>query len=973
MHKRGHQAAGAVPRRAGRLSWGPRSLAGQLMWVQLGLVVVLVGVAVLTLVLQSRAAVMQEAERRSRAVAETFAQAPGTVRALDGPDPTAVLQPAAERDRRKADVDAVVVFSPRGIRYTHPDPKLIGKHVVGPYKQALTQGTFTRTFNASTGLTVVSIAPVVRGNGSVAGLVSVGITVKRVQSDAAAQLPVLLGGAVGVLLLSAASTLLVGRRLRRQTHGLGPAEMTRMYDHHDAVLHSVREGVLIMDADHRLLLANDEARRLLDLGPLPEGERVAGLGMDPRVVELLTTRRVVSDAVCPAGDRLLAINIRPTDTLGGQAGSVATLRDTTELRALSGRAESARERLRLLQEAGARVGTTLDVRRTARELAEAAVPRFADLVTVELADPVLRGDEPTDPSGPLRRTAVSAAPPPGGEAIDTGQSIDTGEAIDTGESAYEDPAGRAGGTAGRAGDAADTSRTAGTGQGAAPSPAPAPFPADELVDYSPPAPQARALREHRAVLEPGLTGHEAWLEDFRQAGRIRELGLRSLISVPVRARGVVLGVATFWRYEESGPFDEDDLSLAEELVGRAGVSIDNARRFTHEHATAVTLQRSLLPGALPDQDAVEAAYRYLPAQADGAGVGGDWFDVIPLPGARVALVVGDVVGHSLHAAATMGRLRTAVQSFSALDLPPDELLGCLDELVTRIDDSVGADTARISGATCLYAIYDPASGRCTMATNGHPGPALVRPDGTVSFPEIPVSPPLGLGGEPFETAELDLPEGSRLVLFTKGLVAGRHQDIDIGIGRLRAALAGLPDRTPEETCQGILDAVLLPHPSDDVALLVARTRRLDAEHIAEWPVDRDPAAVARIRTEAADRLAVWGLAELAPATELIVSELVTNAIRYGTGPIQVRLMRTRSLICEVADGSTVAPHLRRAATTDEGGRGLYLVSRFAERWGTRYLTRGKIVWTEQSLADGNLPPNALTDEALLDQWDDSAP
>ncbi|WP_407555239.1 SpoIIE family protein phosphatase [Streptomyces sp. Pv4-95] len=924
MHRNGHQAAHTAPRRAHRLRLDRRSLAVQLLWVQLGLVVVLVGVAFWALVLQSRTDIMREAENRSRAVAEAFAQAPGLVQALDGRDPTAALQTRAEEARRKTGVDAVVVFSPQGIRYTHPDPNLIGKHVSGPYKPALTDGTFTRTFEASTGVTVISIAPVTRDDGSVAGLVSVGITVKRLQSMEAAQLPMLLGGAAGALLLSAATTVLVARRLRRQTRGMGPIELTRMYEHHDAVLHAVREGVLIMDADHRLLLANDEARRLLDLGPGREGELVTDLGMDQQTVDLLTRNGAVSDAVGLAGDRLLAINIRPTDASGGPAGSVATLRDTTELRALSGHAEAARERLRLLHDAGARVGTTLDVRRTAQEMAEVAVPRFADVVSVELADRVMRGDEPTVPGDPLRRTAVSVGRPRG----------------------HAKPEGTAP-------EGEDT------------------FPVDERVTYSLPAPQAQAMQTHQAVFDPHLAELEGWLEGSGRAARVRELGLRSLIAVPVRARGVVLGVANFWRYQDSDPFDEDDLSLAEELVGRAGVSIDNARRFTREHTTAVTLQRSLLPGALPHQEAVEAAYRYLPAHTEGAGVGGDWFDVIPLPGARVALVVGDVVGHSLHAAATMGRLQTAVQSFSALDLPPDELLGCLDELVTKIDDNVGPEAAQISGATCLYVIYDPASGHCTIATNGHPGPAIVRPDGTVSFPEIPVSPPLGLGGEPFEKAELDLPEGSRLVLFTNGLVADRNRDIDTGLQQLRQALTGLPDRTPEDTCQGVLDAVLPPHPTDDIALLVARTQRLDAEDIAEWEVERDPSAVARIRTEAADRLAAWGLEEVGSATELILSELVTNAIRYSTGPIKVRLMRTRTLICEVADGSTTAPHLRRAATTDEGGRGLYLVSRFAQRWGTRYLDRGKIVWTEQSLVADALPMNGVTDETLLDQWDDS--
>ncbi len=225
-------------------------------------------------------------------------------------------------------------------------------------------------------------------------------------------------------------------------------------------------------------------------------------------------------------------------------------------------------------------------------------------------------------------------------------------------------------------------------------------------------------------------------------------------------------MANFWRSEKPGPFDEEELALAEELVARAAVSIDNARRYTREHGLAVTLQRSLLPRKLPEQGALDIAYRYLPARA---AVGGDWFDVLPLSGTRVALVVGDVVGHGLHAAATMGRLRTAVHNFSALDLPPDELLGLLDELVGRIDQDEAAEGgAPVTGATCLYAVYDPVTRRCAIARAGHPPPAVIRPDGRVEFPEVPAGPPLGLGGLPFETAELELEEGSRIVLYTDG-------------------------------------------------------------------------------------------------------------------------------------------------------------------------------------------------------------
>jgi anti-sigma regulatory factor (Ser/Thr protein kinase) len=382
------------------------------------------------------------------------------------------------------------------------------------------------------------------------------------------------------------------------------------------------------------------------------------------------------------------------------------------------------------------------------------------------------------------------------------------------------------------------------------------------------------------------------------------------------------------------------------------VSIDNARRFTREHGMAVALQRSLLPRALPEQSAVEVASRYLPAQA---GVGGDWFDVIPLPGARVALAVGDVVGHGLHAAATMGRLRTAVHNFSALDLPPDELLGHLDELAARVDkDAIEAgDETAITGATCLYAVYDPASRTCVMARAGHPTPALARPDGTVEFPDVPSGLPLGIGGLPFESVELKLEEGSRLVLYTDGLVERRDQDIDTGLELLREAVAHA-GQSPEESCDAVLDALLPERQGDDIALLVARTRGLGSGQVAEWEVESDPSAVAGVRAEVTAQLARWGLEEQAFVTELILSELTTNAIRHAAGPIRVRLLRDRALICEVADHSSTSPHLRHAAATDEGGRGLFLVAQFADRWGTRYTKDGKVIWTEQSLTSGVL-------------------
>ncbi|WNM29063.1 SpoIIE family protein phosphatase [Streptomyces sp. Li-HN-5-11] len=555
----------------------------------------------------------------------------------------------------------------------------------------------------------------------------------------------------------------------------------------------------------------------------------------------------------------------------------------------------ARRRLELLHDASVCIGTTLQVSRTAEELAEVTVPRFADLTVVDLPDSVLLGEEP-GPLGretPLRRVAL--------------------------------------------GTVREELPIYGIG---------------EPVQYVPSTPQARCLETEQAVLQPVLADADGWVaQEPERFGQALAEGIHSLITVPLQARGTILGVASFYRSEKPAPFEDDDLSLAQELAGRAAICIDNARRYTREHNTALALQRSLLPRGRAEQNAVEAAYRYLPAQA---GVGGDWFDVIPLSGARVALVVGDVVGHGLHAAATMGRLRTAVHNFSALDLQPEELLTQLDDLVGGLDPGEGWTAGSshpdsgILGATCLYAVYDPVSRRCTLARAGHPQPAVVGPDGTVEFVDLPSGPPLGLGGVPFETVELELAEGSQLILYTDGLIEDRGRDIDAGLDKLSAVLA-CADRAPEDTCEAILDALLPARPADDVALLVARTRVMGPEQVAQWDLPSDPAVVSRSRAAVTAQLTAWGLDELAFSTELVASELVTNAIRYAAGPVRLRLLRDRALICEVSDGSSTLPRLRRARSEDEGGRGLFLVAQLTERWGTRYTTDGKIIWTEQPL------------------------
>ncbi|WP_409239492.1 SpoIIE family protein phosphatase [Streptomyces sp. PA5.6] len=464
------------------------------------------------------------------------------------------------------------------------------------------------------------------------------------------------------------------------------------------------------------------------------------------------------------------------------------------------------------------------------------------------------------------------------------------------------------------------------GSGGAPSP----------VHYPPGSPQDRSLASGGLVLD------------------------ESELVVPLRAGNSVLGLVTFLRDPGAAAFDSGEVALADELVARTAVSIDNARRFTRERTAALALQRQLLPQQLPEQSAVDLAHRYLPTD-DVTGVGGDWFDVIPLSGTRVGLVVGDVVGHGLQAAATMGRLRTTVRAFAQLDMDPVEVLARLDDMVAQSAEEQwggtwatgGAYADVTTGATCLYAVYDPVSRRCVMARAGHLPPAVVDPDGRVSFPELPAGPPLGLGGLPFESMEIELPVGSLLALFTDGLVEARDRDIDHGLDTLGRVL-GDRDASLEELCDRAV-AQLLPSGStaDDTALLLVRTRELDASQVSEWELAADPVAPGRARELATRQLHEWGLEELSFATELVVSELVTNAVRYGGGPIHVRLIRDRTLLCEVADTGHTSPHLRHSTEEDEGGRGLLIVAQLVQRWGTRYTRSGKTIWTEQAFPASN--------------------
>ncbi|GGX08198.1 hypothetical protein GCM10010353_24810 [Streptomyces chryseus] len=297
-----------------------------------------------------------------------------------------------------------------------------------------------------------------------------------------------------------------------------------------------------------------------------------------------------------------------------------------------------------------------------------------------------------------------------------------------------------------------------------------------------------------------------------------------------------------------------------------------------------------------------------------------------------------------------------------MDLAPDELLTRLDDLVGQSAEEQWGELGSpggpfedvTTGATCLYAVYDPVSRRCVMARAGHLPPAIVHPDGALTYPDLPAGPPLGLGGLPFESMEIELPVGSLLALFTDGLVEARDRDIDHGLQTLGEVLADR-DASLEELCDRAV-ARLLPDgtTADDTALLLVRTRELGTAQVAEWELPAEPVAPGHARELATRQLRDWGLEDLSFSTELVVSELVTNAVRYAAGPLHLRLIRDRTLLCEVADTGHTSPHLRHSRDDDEGGRGLFIVAQLVQRWGTRYTRSGKTIWTEQSFpADGD--------------------
>ncbi|MFD4766653.1 SpoIIE family protein phosphatase [Streptomyces niveus] len=571
------------------------------------------------------------------------------------------------------------------------------------------------------------------------------------------------------------------------------------------------------------------------------------------------------------------------------------------------------DRLRFVGAATRRIARGIDLDEIVLGLCRATVPTFSDAILVYLRDPLPVGDE--RPVAPfvlrLRRTDRLRLTDEDGESLGTsGIQLPESEA---GRASLLDPQ-------------ADV------------------MPAAQLCEVASGGALSEVLRGVRPVFGDSAAARAALPELL--GGEMGLPGGRRAILAPLRGRRRVIGAAVFLRRPDRPAFEPNDLLVAAQLATHTALGIDKAVLYGREAYIADELQRTMLPEGLPQPTGVRLASRYLPA-AETARVGGDWYDAIPLPGSRVALVVGDVMGHSMTSAAIMGQLRTTAQTLAGLDLPPQEVLHHLDEQAQRL----GTDRM----ATCLYAVYDPVSHRITIANAGHPPPILLHLGGRAEVLRVPPGAPIGVGGVDFEAVELDAPAGATLLLYTDGLVESRLRDVWTGIEQLRERLAATaqltgPDHSPplEALCDDVLDVLGPGDRDDDIALLAARFDGIAPSDVAYWFLEPEDAAPGRARRLARRALSRWGLEELSDSVELLISEVVTNAVRYAERPVTLRLLRTDVLRCEVGDDSPQLPRQRRARDTDEGGRGLFLVNRLARRWGATRLSTGKVVWFEIS-------------------------
>ncbi|MEU1665421.1 SpoIIE family protein phosphatase [Streptomyces sparsogenes] len=546
-------------------------------------------------------------------------------------------------------------------------------------------------------------------------------------------------------------------------------------------------GLAVFDTDLCWILANPALREMNGLGQ--EELRGRRLGevlpeVDARAIEsamlhVLETGQPVLDhqtvgrtPADPEHEHAWSESYyRLEDPSGRVLGIAVSVIDVSRRHRAASEVAEARERLALIAEAGVRIGTTLDLRQTAQELADVAVPRLADLAAVDVLDAVVRREPVARvrPDGSARFRALAVA---------AGYPTDAVHAAD---------------------------------------------PVGEIARYDPSRMITQCVRDARPIFLPRVSDADLRRIARNEAARavLRKEGVHSYLAAPLIARGSVLGTLSLHRTVNDRPFDEQDLTLACELATRAALCIDNARLYARERDAALTLQRSLLSQQPRDLDGLEVASRYLPAVS---AAGGDWFDVLPLKDGKVALVVGDVMGKGIHAAAIMGQLRTATRAFAQLDLAPAELLRHLDDITTALGESI---------ATCLYAVCDPRTGRCQLSTAGHLPPVLARPGARPELLDMPSGAPLGVGGVPFAAAECELSPGTLLALFTDGLVEKRHQPIDVGL-RTLLELLDHQQGPLERTCDQVL-AALHGAPDDDVALLLARLREPRPPHSPNPP------------------------------------------------------------------------------------------------------------------------------------------
>ncbi|NUS79911.1 MAG: SpoIIE family protein phosphatase [Streptomyces sp.] len=667
----------------------------------------------------------------------------------------------------------------------------------------------------------------------------------------------------------------------------------------DALFDQAPIGLHLLDAELRVVRVNTATPAMRGMAedglagrPAREVYGMVDADVEPLLRKVLDTgvpllRHIVPARVDGVPQHYEVTALRLQNPHGKVLGVAVAVVDVTD-------SERTRARARVLDAVRVHVGRTLDPTATGEELVAAVVPEFADVAIVEVVDAVIRGDDPPPaplpPGTPLMRTAFRSNRTPSPQAHPVGDVCGL--------------------------------------------PAPTPF-TQALADLRP-----------RAV---ALDGNAPWLSvDPARAEAIRSSKAHSLLVVPLALRDAALGVISLYRAGPSPAFDAGDLELAVELAAHTALCIDNARRYTREHTVAATVQRQLLPRRPETRTSLEAAYLTLTGVDPGA-----WYDTIALSSARTALVVGSVSGRALNAAAAMGQLRTAVRSLAAFDLPPDELMARLHATAGQLAaERAGlplGDPLRREALTadCVYAVHDPLSSTCTLAAAGALTPLVVRPDATVVLPTTPAGPRLGTAPDaPFAATEIDVPDGSVLVFTSDPLLTSYLSEVS---GPLPSA-PHFRDRPLQDLCDALVYALAAGPGIGAAAVIVARTRAFPPDRRASWPLDSSPAAVAVARRRTREQLAAWGLdGETADDTQLIVSELVTNAVRYGTAPIGLRLIHDRTLTCEVRDAGSASPHLRHAGVVEEGGRGLFITAQLAQAWGTRYTASGKTIWTEQTL------------------------